>query len=67
MSVKHPRRALAGDSQAARDRDRLIGDYEWLRRMMRLLDMQTEQVDRQISELEKLLPDDYSFPGDPVE
>jgi hypothetical protein len=67
MSVKHTRRVLAGDVQAARDRDRLIGDYEWLRRMMQLLDMQTEQIDRQIGELEKILPDDYSFPGDPVE
>ncbi len=51
-------------SLAAR-RDRLIADYEWLRRMMRHLDMQTEQIDRQLLELENLLPDDYVYPGDP--
>ncbi len=51
-------------SLAAR-RDRLIADYEWLRRMMRHLDMQTEHIDRQLVELENLLPDDYVYPGDP--
>ena len=45
-------------------RDRLIADYEWLRRMMRHLDMQTEQVDRQLLDLENLLPDDYVHPDD---
>lgn len=44
------------------ERDRLIADYEWLRRMMRHLDMQTEVVDRQLTTLENLLPDDYSPP-----
>lgn len=51
-------------SLAAR-RDRLIADYEWLRRMMRHLDMQTEHIDRQLVELENLLPDDYVYPDDP--
>lgn len=42
----------------------LIADYEWLRRMMCLLDFQIEQLDRQLVELEKLLPDDYVYPDD---
>ena len=46
------------------ERDRLIADYEWLRRMMRHLDMQTELVDRQLTELENLLPSDYRHPED---
>jgi len=41
------------------ERNRLIADYEWLRRMMRHLDMQTDMVDRQLTELENMLPDDY--------
>ena len=45
-------------------RDRLIADYEWLRRLMRHLDMQTEQVDRQLVELENQLPDNYVHPDD---
>jgi hypothetical protein len=46
------------------DKNRLIADYEWLRRMMCMLDSQTEQLDRQLVELEKLLPDDYVHPDD---
>ncbi len=57
----------AGGGKVTADRDRLIADYEWLRRMMRLLEMQTEQVDRQLIELEGVLPDDYAFPGSPRE
>ena len=57
----------AGSRKLTADRNRLIADYEWLRRMMRLLEMQTEQVDRQLIELEGLLPDDYAFPGNPRE
>ena len=43
----------------------MIADYEWLRRMMNHLEMQTERIDRQLIELENRLPDDYTFPGDP--
>ena len=50
----------AGGAKVIADRDRLIADYEWLRRMMRLLDLQAEQVDRQLIELEGVLPDDYA-------
>jgi hypothetical protein len=45
-------------------RNLLIADYEWLRRMMRFLDVQTEQVDRQLIDLEKRLPNDYVYPND---
>ena len=60
MATKDERRLIA-------DRDRLIGQYEWMRRMMQHLDMQTEHIDRQLIELENLLPDDYTFPDDPTE
>jgi hypothetical protein len=46
------------------EKNRLIADYEWLRRMMCLLDFQTEQLDRQLVEIEKLLPDDYVHPDE---
>ena len=60
MAAKDERRLIA-------DRDRLIGEYEWMRRMMHHLDMQTERIDREMIVLEELLPDDYTFPGDPME
>ena len=43
----------------------MIAEYEWLRRMISHLEMQTEQIDRQLVELEKRLPQSYVFPGDP--
>jgi hypothetical protein len=46
------------------EQNRLIADYEWLRRMMCLLDFQTEQIDLQLIELEKLLPDNYVHPDE---
>lgn len=49
------------------DRDRLIADYQWLRRMMRHLEMQTERIDQKLTELEELLPEDYVHPNDPSE
>jgi len=52
-------------STPAGDRNGLIAEYEWLRRMMGHLEMQTEQIDRQLIELEKRLPESYTFPGDP--
>ena len=60
MAAKDKKRLIA-------DRDRLIGEYEWMRRMMQHLDMQTERIDREMIVLEELLPDDYTFPGDPTE
>jgi hypothetical protein len=54
---------MAGKS-GVKSRDVLIADYEWLRRMMRHLDVQSEQVDRQLVELERRLPDDYEYPDD---
>ncbi|MBN1394138.1 MAG: hypothetical protein JW959_03875 [Pirellulales bacterium] len=53
------------EKRTARDVNGLIAEYEWLRRMMVHLEMQTEGIDRQLVELEKCLPDDYNFPGDP--
>ncbi len=52
-------------STAPREGDSMIAEYEWLRRMMNHLEMQTERIDRQLIELENRLPDDYTFPGDP--
>ncbi|MBU4271162.1 MAG: hypothetical protein KKA28_04785 [Planctomycetes bacterium] len=43
----------------------LIAEYEWLRRMISHLEMQTERIDQQLIEMENRLPDDYNFPGDP--
>ncbi len=67
MASKDERRLIAGRDRLVADRDRLIGEYEWLRRMACHLDMQTEHIDRQLIELENLLPDDYTFPGDPTD
>jgi len=67
MTGSNKKSSTAGGGKLTAERDRLIADYEWLRRMMRLLEMQTEQVDRQLIELEGLLPDDYAFPGTPRE
>ena len=57
---------MAADDRTAlmARRDRLIADYEWLRRMMCHLDMQTELLDKQLTELENLLPSDYVHPDD---
>ncbi|MBU4271287.1 MAG: hypothetical protein KKA28_05435 [Planctomycetes bacterium] len=67
MADKDKKRLLAGTDRLIADRDRLIGEYEWLRRMACHLDMETERIDRQLIELENLLPDDYVFPSDPSE
>ena len=47
------------------DDNGLIAEYEWLRRMMNHLEMQTERIDRQLIDMENRLSDDYTFPGDP--
>jgi hypothetical protein len=46
------------------DKRHLIAHYEWLRQTMQLLDILTERLDRQLVEIEKLLPDDYVHPDD---
>ena len=43
----------------------LIAEYERLRRRAHELDVETETVDRRLTEIEKELPDRYTFPGDP--
>jgi hypothetical protein len=62
---KRQTRCLAGRDDLVAWRDRLIADYEWLRRMATVLEMETDQIDQRIIELERLLPDDYHYPGDP--
>jgi hypothetical protein len=42
----------------------LIVEYEWLREWARQLDVQAEHVDRRLIEMERHLPDRYTFPGD---
>ena len=57
MATRKADESLSGDAA--------IFHYEWLRWMMLYLEMQVEQIDRQLIELEKHLPEQYSFPGDP--
>jgi hypothetical protein len=57
-------RAMVSRTKGLSDKRRLIVHYEWLRRTMRLLDLLVERVDRQLVEVEKLLPDDYEHPDD---
>ncbi len=60
MAAKKTARAISpGDDNG------LIAEYEWLRRMMSHLEIQTERIDRQLIEMENHLSDDYTFPGDP--
>ena len=44
----------------------LIAEYENLRREADKLDQRGEQVDARLVELEHLLPDSYTYPGDPL-
>ena len=46
------------------DEDALIAEYERLRRLAHELDVQSETVDARLVEIEKQLPDRYTFPGD---
>ncbi len=48
-----------------KDEENLIAEYERLRRRAHELDVETETVDRRLIEIEKELPDHYTFPGDP--
>lgn len=47
------------------DEKALIAEYEWLRRKAHELHVQAEYVDRRLVEIERQLPDEYVFPGDP--
>ena len=46
------------------DEEKLIAEYEALRRKAHELDVQSNTVDARLIELEKQLPDRYTFPGD---
>ena len=45
--------------------NRLIIEYEQLRRLLEVLDSQVNVIDARLIEIEKQLPDSYVFPGDP--
>jgi len=45
----------------------LIAEYERLRRVMHELTARMNAVDARLIEIEKDLPDDYQYPGDPTE
>lgn len=49
----------------AEDNESLIAEYEWLRLFTQQLDAQTEHVDRRLVEIERRLPDSYTFSDDP--
>lgn len=46
------------------ERTRLIREYERLRKLAHELEVQSSTVDQRLVEIERLLPDRYSFPGD---
>ena len=46
------------------DEQTLIREYENLRHKAHELDVQVECVDRRLLEIERQLPDWYTFPGD---
>lgn len=45
----------------------LIAEYERLRKVMHELTVRMNVVDARLIEIEKDLPDDYLYPGDPTE
>ncbi len=45
----------------------LVAEYEQLRKVMRKLTVRMNAVDARLIEIEKELPDDYQYPGDPTE
>ena len=47
------------------DEEALIQEYEKLRRKAHELEVQAECVDRRLLEIERQLPNRYTFPGDP--
>lgn len=46
------------------ERAKLIREYERLRKLAHELDVQSNTVDQRLVELERQLPDRYSYPGD---
>lgn len=46
------------------ERTKLIREYERLRKLAHELDVLSNTVDQRLVEIERLLPDRYSFPGD---
>ena len=49
----------------AENENSLIAEYEWLRQLAKVLDGQSHFVDARLIEIERQLPDGYTFPGDP--
>jgi len=45
-------------------RTKLIREYERLRKLAHELDVQSNTVDQRLVEIERLLPDRYSYPED---
>ena len=45
----------------------LIAEYERLRHEADELNQRSEHVDARLVELDKLLPDSYTYPGDPTD
>lgn len=43
----------------------LVAEYEWLRQFDKALDRQSNQVDARLIEIERALPDNYTFTDDP--
>ncbi|MBU4271712.1 MAG: hypothetical protein KKA28_07625 [Planctomycetes bacterium] len=43
----------------------LIAEYEWLRQLAKVLDGQSNFVDARLVEIERQLPDSYTFLDDP--
>ena len=48
----------------AQDKANLIIQYEWLRRVLSELYAELATVDERLTELERVLPEDYVYPGD---
>ena len=44
----------------------LIRRYENLRSILLTLDENSEEIDAELAELERLLPENYQYPGDPT-
>lgn len=45
----------------------LIAEYEWLRQYDKSLELEANLVDARLVEIERDLPDDYTFIDDPPE
>ena len=43
----------------------LVAEYEWLRQYNKALDLEANLVDARLVEIERVLPDDYTFADDP--